>query len=183
MPVLIDANVILRVLLHDVSHPKFEQAVCYLVAGGAVRDYVVPEVVFNFMGRARSQYAGSVLAQLSVKGQEEARTNWRHFLNTVEYPEGFKKNVFQSFKVAIQKLLLRYPNITIDQKDLFDVALGIACETGHDWVDCMLEAERQFGWVEVASLDKDLTPSTSTQDGPASTKPGGSQASKLSLPK
>lgn len=81
------------------------------------------------------------------------------------------------------QLLHDYPAVTIDQKDLFDMAMSIACETGHDWVDCMLEAERQFGWVEVASLDKDLTPSVLAQDSPASAKSGGSQVSKLSLPK
>lgn len=181
MTKLLDANVILRVLLRDSAHPRYETAIRMLCQGGSLRDYVVPEIVFQYILRGRLSYAKSVAIdddELQLFNQDR-----RSYIRKLQFPKGFVKSVYEKLRIQMAQLLHDYPAVTIDQKDLFDMAMSIACETGHDWVDCMLEAERQFGWVEVASLDKDLTPSVLAQDSPASAKSGGSQVSKLSLPK
>lgn len=178
---LIDTNVVLRVLCCDIQHPRYSDAVRYCIEGGAIRDYVMPEIIYGYIAHKRVGYSRALAESLGEIDKWNA--NPKLYSKGIAMPSGWRRQVYAELKPELIAFLSQYPSIIIDQKDLFDMAMGIACETGHDWVDCMLEAERQFGWVEVASLDKDLASSAPTQDGPASTKPGGSQASKLSLPK
>lgn len=154
MTKLLDADVILRVLFHDSTHPRYDTAIRMLYQGGSLCDYVVPEVVSQYILRGRLSYAKSVAAaadELQLFNQDR-----RGYIRKLQFPEEFVKSMYEKLRTQMAQLLHDYPAVTIDQEDLFDMAMGVACETGHDWVDCMLEAECQSGWVEVSSLDSDL---------------------------
>lgn len=156
---LLDANVVLRVLLREVAHPRYHRAVAILNDGGTIRDYVMPEIVYAFLASVRRKNA----AQRALERGELSlfERNPRAYASGIDFLPGWKKEAYAALRKQMSSFLQAYPAIKIDQQDLYDTALGIACDTGHDWVDCMLLAEKYLGGYEVCSLDKDVTESKS----------------------
>lgn len=54
---LIDANIVLRWVTHDVRHPKYKTCIRELEAGGVIPLYVLPEVAFCCIGAWRKASA------------------------------------------------------------------------------------------------------------------------------
>lgn len=152
---LIDANVVLRILLGDTEHPKFPIAIEYLETGGVICDYVFPEVAYQFLGRYKSRMAKDYAIEHEQLPQYYE--NPRNYAQSIQYPAGYRKCACAALRDGMNQFLSDYPNIVIDQKEHYDAAMNIACVTGHDWVDCMLLAEKALKGDEVYSLDKDLT--------------------------
>lgn len=151
---IFDANVVVRVLCSEVAHPKYSQAVAALKNGGIIRDYVMPEIIYAHHYRERVKSARSYAVEHNELPQFEA--GMRAYTQSIPSPEGFKKGSYASLRSAMNQLLMDYPEVFIDDKELYDSAMGIACDTGHDWVDCMLLAEKQLRGQVVCSLDQDV---------------------------
>ncbi len=151
---LLDANVVLRVLLQETSRPNYSNCVNYTVAGGLLRDYVIPEIIYQFIGHIRQmnamQYAegrGELSAYLACP---------KEYTRKHVPPSNWRKVAYAKFNAAVSQLQTEYPHVEIENKPFFDVALKIAIETGYDWVDCMLIAEHRVNSADVSSVDKNV---------------------------
>lgn len=152
---LIDANVFCRELLADTSHPKYLVAVQSLSLGGCVRDYVFPEIVYEFLASVRKSLARQQAIALGELPKFEA--NPRVYIRNTTPPSGWKKEAYQKLSNRISVLLSDYANVELEDPERHGTAMAIAIQTGHDWVDCLLLAEEKLGHGVTVSLDKDIS--------------------------
>ncbi len=151
---LIDANILVRIVLENVNHPGYFSAVKILQAGGNVRDYVFPEVAYQYI-----KYYMLAIARRDAYSRGDLtlfEQNRSAYMRSHSLTPGWRKAAYSRLRESMDKLLCDYPLVQIDRRDIYDRALDIACQTGHDWVDCMLLAEHDIDGHDPVSLDKDV---------------------------
>lgn len=153
---LLDTNIVLRVIIHDISNADFNESVHLLQLGGVITNYVFPEVVFNFA----NQYLYNVAKEYAQsKGDSLLYSRDRRQyirLHPQLREAGWHKKMYMSLQTAMTELLLQYPDVQMENHTLYIKAMDIAIKTGLDWVDCLLLAEHSTNGSTVQTLDKEM---------------------------
>lgn len=152
---LIDANIVLRWVTHDVRHPKYKTCIRELEAGGVIPLYVLPEVAFGCIGAWRKASAFHIARDKGEK--EQYNSNPRCYVCEAKMPPVWRKKAAFELRERIYEALRAFPNLKFQYWDLVEVALGRMVEPGHDCVDCLLYAESILGSHEAVSVDKHLS--------------------------
>ncbi len=148
---LFDANVILRVLLNEVHHPKYSLCKDMLERPGVIAKYVVPEIVYSYLANYRKVNAR--LTAIELGEVELYRQDPKKYIMALPPKSGWKKEAYCNYKDSMLELLDRYPSIEVECRKLFSITLDVAITTGYDWVDCMLIAEHNISGADILSVD------------------------------
>lgn len=150
-----DANVLLRAVFAEDDHPSFEVCKELLSAGGCVTDFIMAEVIYNYVYRVKMlrarEYAENRGSLDVFKRYPRAYTTWFK-----ELPPGWKRAAYVSFEDAWNEVISLYPKVKLVNEELFRAALVIAQKRGHDWPDCLLLAMHEVYGHGVSSVDKDV---------------------------
>lgn len=155
--ITVDANVILRVLLKDTTHPRYLSCVSVLNSMCLVTDYVFPEVVYAYLAKVRKHLAYVMASSLGEL--EEFNRSPRLYTAKCRPLSGWKKDAYARLESDMQELLDTYQGLSMYDIDLYEETLQVAKSTGLDWVDCTLIASHRLYDTEVFSIDTDIVKS------------------------
>lgn len=155
MPRLIDANVICRVMVQDIQHPRYVEAERLLALGGIIRMYTIPEIAFQALASQRMKYAMEYATSHGELTRFQSAP--RVYTTALTPPPGWKKQGYTWFRNRMSEMFSDYADVEIEDRTLYDAAMQIAIQTGYDWVDCLLLAEEKLGRGTVSSIDIDIT--------------------------
>ena len=151
---LLDANVVLRVLLEDDRHPKYQECRALLESPSIIKNYVMPEIIYQFLAYIRKENANKIAEMLGEL--DLFLKSPRSYTAGLRLESGWRKRAYKTFAAEMSLLRRRYPNVCVEQEELYDKSLEIAEQTGFDWVDCLMIAEHNLFDRPIASVDRNV---------------------------